>query len=1068
MPRRVDPGEIQVGTGLASNNTLDANAFTAPVVNGQTAGLNAHIKDPKGAHAASSISIEGDPFYDADDVEGALDELAGLIPPRPPTVGNFSAFLTVSGVTDWGVLKLRDAGFGDRGDITFPVPAEPNDDGDIYPYYHDIPSVADDSPPFDPYLGDDPHSDLTFNVVHGVYTGGGIGTSHLGGYTRDTGGPPNAILQTARILPSEGLGVKSFVSSGVVYPADRGVLALFYWPPGGGVAEFLAQPLTTRVQAAILLGQGLTTQAGCGECDGDPGGIFTPSTSDPPSPFTYPGEASGQYDLVELHTGLVGGVGPALPGVFATPNPSGGQVRLGQLAEAGVGIVAGGIPILGATTNALGIDGNAFGGNDNNFFRYRLPYLDDYTAATGLKYTPAAEKSRYFTKPAVSLDPGTDLTQAGDYNDLPKDYWHFQLARYRHRATFPTGFPNPPDPRDMGSYLMVHFKREFDFELFARDGIMPNDPANCYHIYSASLTNWLDPEDPLNLTDDTVTPAETADGYHVLRAANIEDPEALDPIIVTSNTWNYVRVQDEIVSVSGVHYFVPGARANPWEISTLTFNATGYWENTYRLAQDSSGGQITDGLNGPDPAFVYLGIFSAEPGSIVHPGATDFDGEVTTQRVEFGYDDLDVSSGHGAFSLTNGPEPGDGAGVDLLVGDPNIEFIGDLSTPFFSQDANVRWFFRSPLGHESPTTALLPDQGVVLSVSDGKTILFHSTRQAPTAGSGDYGNYNTGAIPSPARPALETVLKDTEERFLDEVYRWNQTTLFETADATWDGVKGQLAGPGLPFGAAAILDFPVRAGSAVAPWDDASWVQQGDYLVDLTTLGPEAQVAGLPDRNPPLADGVIGPQPSSGMCVYPTIDYSNTAVFRPNVPDGDLSVLTQPDYSAVAVPEVVYLRTLDAAFSRSASPVVAAGQPFFTLRIRGLKLADFAYVAPGPGSTEVAIEVKIPGLTTWMDVGRVDGAGPSKQDAFNDGAGCQVTGVNTFEARDPETGVWYSDVYINVGPAVSLFKNNDDEVPVLVRVRVYQGSSFDFTQGGADGTTDDLRAVIGLEIVRPS
>lgn len=1066
MPRRVDPGEIQVGTGLASNNTLDANAFTAPVANGQTAGLNAHINDPKDAHSASSISIEGDPFYDADDVEGALDELAGLIPPRPPTVGNFSTFLSISGVTDWGVLKLRDAGLGDRGDITFPVPASPNDDNDIYPYYHDVPAFADDSPPFDPYLGDDPRTDETFNVFDGVYTGGGDGTSHLGGYTRPAGGPPNPILQTARVLPSEGLGVKSFLTSGMVFPADRGVLALFYWPPDGGVAEFLAQDLTTRVQAAILLGQGLQGQDP--NCDGQPGGIFTVSTADPEDPFTFPGQASGQYDLVELHTGLVGGTGPgSLPAPFGTANPSGGQVRLGQVAEAGVPIVAGGIPILGATTNALGIDGNPFGGNDNNFFRYRLPYLDDYTTATGLKYTPTAEKPRYFGKPAVSLNPGTDLTQGGDYPNLPKDYWHFQLARYRHRATFPTGFPNPPDPRDMGSYIIVHFKREFDFELFARDGIMPNDPANCYHVYSATLTNWLDPEDPLNLTDDTATPAETADGYHVLRALNVEDPEALDPIVVTTNTWDYTRTQDEVMTVSGVHYFVPGGAGRNWQISTMEFNATGYWENTYRLANDSSSGQVTDGINGPDPAFVYLGVFGAEPGVITHAGATDFNGEIETQRIEFGYDDLDVSSGHGPFTLLNGPEPADGAGVNLLVGDPNIEFTGDQDTPFFSQDANTRWFFRSPLGHEAPGTALLPTQGEVLAVADGKTILFHSTGQHPSGGTGDYGNFNSGAIPSVARPALETAQKDYEERFLDEVYRWNEANLF-TADPTWDGARGQIAGPGLPFGAAPLLTFPVRAGSAVAPWDAASFLQQGNYLADLTTLGREAQVVGLPDRNPPLADGVVGAQPSSGMVTYPSIDYSNSAAIRPNIPDGDLSVLVQPDYSAVAVPEVVYLRALDVSLSRSASPVVAAGQPFFTLRVRGLRLADFAYAAPGPGSTRAAIEIKVPGLTTWMDAGRVDGAGPSKQDAFNDGAGCQIVGVETLDARDPVTGVWYSDVRVNVGPAVNLYQNNDGEVPVLVRVSIYSGAALDFTQGGPDGTTDTLRAVTGLEIVAPS
>lgn len=1057
MPRKVDPGTIVVGTGLASNNTIDSNSLTAPAVNGSTAGLSAHINDDNDAHPAGSIGIDGDPFYDGDDVQDALDELAALIPPRPPTVGNFSQVLTYSGVTDWGVLKLRDAGFGDRGDITFPAPAQPNADNDIYPYYHDIPSVADDSPPFDPHLGDDPHSDPTFNVFDGVYTGGGVGTSHLGGFTRPAGGPPNPIKQTARILPSEGLGVKSYVASGSVYPADRGVLALFYWPPGGDVAAFLAQPLDTRVVAAILLGQGFNGQDHP-VCDGDPGGIFTVSTTDPEDVFTYPGRATGQYDLLELQSGLVGGVGPALPPPFSPGDLGAGQVRLGTDPNAGP-VIVGGIPILGATSIATG------GGNDDNFFRYRLPYLDDYTSGSGLKFTPAAEQSRYFSKPSVSLDPGTDLTQGGDYANFPKDYWTWQIARYRHRATFPTGFPNPPDPRDMGSYIVVHFKKEHHFELFARDGVMPGDPSQCYTIYSAELTNWLDPEDPLNLTDPTPTPAETADGYHVLRALNYEDPEALDPLVFTSNVWDYTRTPDEVMTVSGVHYFLPGAAGSEWQVESAAIGATGYWENSYRLVNDSTGGQVTLGLEGPDPAFMYLGLFAYESGNISHAGAPDFTGQIETQRMEFGYDDLDFGSGHGPFTLLNAPEPGDGAAVNLTVGDPNIFFAGDLSAPAFSQDAQIRWFFRSPLGHNIPTTALLPTAGEQMAVADGKTILFHSTRQNPAGGAGDYGNYNSAGIPSVVRAGLEIPLKDTEERFLDEVYRWNNVNL-GTADPTWDGVRGNIAGPGLPFGAAPILDFPVRAGSSIAPWDTASWLQQGDYLTDLNLFPDEAQVAGLPDRNPPLADGVVGAQPSAGIVMYPKIDYSNGAAIRPSTLDGDITVLTQPDYTTVAAASTVYMRAFDVAFSRTV-PIDMAGTPFFVLRVRGLKLADFAYVGPGPGSANVAIEVKVPGLTTWMDAGRPDGAGPSKQDALNDGAGCQVNDTDTLEARDPVSGIWYSDVKVNVGPAVNLYQNAVGEVPVLVRVRIYAaGTTLDLTQNGPNGTTDDLRGVIGLEIVR--
>jgi hypothetical protein len=188
----------------------------------------------------------------------------------------------------------------------------------------------------------------------------------------------------------------------------------------------LAQPLTERVVAALLCGQGVNA-----DCDGNPGGIFEAGT---PNVFSFPGRATGQYDLEELHLGVDSQTGDPLP---SGPNPMAGQVRLGSDPAAGVPPVPGGIPILGGTTAANG------GGNDNNFFRYRLPYLEDYSSTSGLEYTPDIQKPRYFTKPPVSLNPATDLTQAGDYANFTKDYWTFQVARYRHQ--FDRGVYAAPD-----------------------------------------------------------------------------------------------------------------------------------------------------------------------------------------------------------------------------------------------------------------------------------------------------------------------------------------------------------------------------------------------------------------------------------------------------------------------------------------------------------------------------------------------------------------------------------------------------------------------------------------------
>src|SRR5690606_25524717 len=112
--------------------------------------------------------------------------------------------------------------------------------------------------------------------------------------------------------------------------------------------------------------------------------------------------------------------------------------------------------------------------------------------------------------------------------------------------------------------------------------------------------------------------------------------------------------------------------------------------------------------------------------------------------------------------------------------------------------------------------------------------------------------------------------------------------------------------------------------------------------------------------------------------------------FRPSVADGDITV-PQPNYSGVTGTRR-YMRVFDAAYFHdpSAQELDVVGQPLLRIRIDGLGLSDFAYSIPGPGSSTIAILLKIPGLTTWMDIGRRDGDGPSKQDPLVDGAGCQV------------------------------------------------------------------------------
>lgn len=1072
MPRSGDPNDIKTGTGKANQNSVDANSFTNDLATGVGGlhGLRAHTNDPQAAHPASAISTTTtDGFYDNNDVQGDLDEIAALIPPRPGTVGNWQTNLQttsiISGIPDWGVLKLNDAGHIARGSVTPPDPSNPNDDQAVYPYYNYIPDVASDNPPFDPG-GNDPATDPTFNIDPAgtpdpTYTGGGVGWSHQGGFTRpQVGGSP--IIETTRIFPTAGGAFQPVVVSGMLYPADRGVLALLHWPPGGSIGDFLAQPLTNRVVAAILCGQGILD-----DCDGAPGGIFTEGD---PNIFSYPGRAAGQYQLRELHTGLVQGSGAPLPAPYNVPDPGAGQVRLGTDPNAGVPVVVGGIPILGGTTAATG------GGNDNNFFRYRLPYLSDYSdtsdglgGVTGLKFTPTTEKFRYFDKPDVSANFATLLTQAGDYTDLPDDYWQFQLARYRHRFTFQHNVW--PAPTDHGSWLLVHFKTEGEFEKWARDGILPDDVTDGYETYSSSLLDYSSPESTDNLAE-PAPPFDISPGYHVVRGAIYEDPDDFTTFTIDAIGYNIFVTMDEVMAVSGIKYWVPGTAGSKWTITNMNLTLSDVWENSYRLGNNPPTSiEITSGIWHQNPLFVFQGIFGAEPGSTNPPTTTaTFAGMVSGgpggERIEFRYDELDSASGHGPFTVLNGPLPADTADLLLIPADP-MTFNGDQNLPHFSADARVRAFFRKPLGHQLPADtvleALFPRPG-------GTLFLFHSTSQNPTDDIGVYGNFQTAGPGSPARASLETSLKDTEERFLDEVYRYAINNFDAGAfDPTWDGTKGNLVGPGLPFGPAGFIDVPVRVGANGAA-TVLSFIQQDHYTKDLATAGSvakEAQVAGLPDRNPPVSDGVIAPMPSSGILLYPQTDY--TLGYRPASP-GDVTP-PQFDYSGIADAQREYLRAFDLGFSRDASPIVGqvAGQPLFRIRVHGLYLADYAYAAPGPGSTYIAIMIKVPGLTNWMDLGRRNGFGPSKQDPLLDGAGCKIIGTQTVDGRDAQYGHRISDTLVDVGPAVNLATNSYGEVPILVRViiKAAAASVLDWVSGGPDDSTANVAGLVGIEILRP-
>ena len=1049
MPRKYNPSLIQTSTGQATQSSVDAGAFVDALGPGLLAGVKEHLTTSSGAHPASAITTTGSKgVYDSQTVQGNLDELSALVPPRPPTIGNFKKNFPLSGVPDWGVLKMLDSGLVQRGLITCPVPTEPNEDTDIFPYWWRVPQVAPITQGAFLRAGEDPSTDPVFNLDPSLtpdptYTGGGPGLAHQGGYTYAPAGV-GPIIETTRLVPGAGGINRPVVVSGIVYPADRGVIALLHWPERGTVVDFLAQPLTSRCLAALRLGFGVND--GPANCDGESGGIFVEGAT----LTEFPSRSTGQYHLVELHTGLEW---PALvnplPAPYNVPNPSAGQVRLGIDPDAGVPPVPGGIPILGGTTASTG------GGNDNNFFAYRLPYLADYG---DLEFTPEGDKPRFFSKFPVSQNFATDLTTAGGYPALGLNYWEFQVARYRHRFEFPKNAPVPPDSIEQGTFLLLHFKKEEDFEALVRDGTLPSDAINGYELWSAALVDDATMEDPANLT----TGATTSPSYHIVRAAVLEDPTPL-AVGTVAATWDLDRETDNVVFVSGVQYFVHIGAAQNWSVNSLTLGISDLWTWGFNLGRVTTGTEITSGLGHQCPLVLHVAPFGAEAGVINPPTITpSFDPSfVEAGRLEFNYNKLDSLSGHGAWTLANGPLGVDTADLSILPADP-LSFDGDVSEPRFSTDAKIRAFAKKPLGHGAVGTTSL---AIPLASLGGNKILFHSTRQSNTSLVGDYGNFLTAGVGSFPRPGLENPRKDVEERFLDEVYRYLGGSI-RFIDNTWDGSKGNLTGPGLPFPPVPQLDIVARIGSAPIFRTISSWLVTGSHTSTLVALIGEAQIAGLPDRSPPLSDGVVTFAPSRGILQYPKDNYS--VGFRPSVADGDVTAI-QPDYSGVVSPELGYLRVFDAGFSKSPVPVAAAGGTFFLLRVHGLTLADIAYSAPGPGSSFFGIEIKIPGLTTWMDAGRPDGGGPSKQDPLADGAGCKVFGPDTFDGVDPQTGIVFCQTKIHVGPNASLFINSDGEVPVMVRARVrVLGKNIDFTQGGATGPTASLRGLVGLEIVRPT
>lgn len=1231
MPKSTTPSNLQAGIGqepfTQANYTLTVgglspnNILSVSPAQKHDAGVDptfmlmSHVQDPHAAHPASAVSVADVPpeVFTSDNVQGVLQELAGTLPYAPSNVGEWrSSFPLTTGIPDWGVLGLNTGaltGFDLASGTTTPalqpshrypyqwVPPTPGNRTNLSQYGPFEPPPASTSNPPTPavYFEFNQSSDLNFaaywnaggfaprdtvfNVASGVYTGGGSPEALAGGFTRAATGD---LVQTYRVLhKAPTANAVPVVVTGMVAPADRGVLALIHWPAGGLMADFLAQTgadLKDSVIAAILLGQGLY---GAGNCpvDGEVGGIFLKGTTNGAyDPYAWPGQGTGQAGLAEIYRGVAscfsdqtfsdttvnmfgpdnyifaktspywnfdgrvsapltisatvslspnttqitvttphnykagqpitvdgcpdinGGseitaavdavIGPndfslfvvgvtnaassgttqRITGCDVDDYPADGipfpaQVRLGTVADAGVAPVAGGIPILGAPYLEGAVRGSAVptgtGNTNNNFFQYRLPILTDYSnTPTGLKYTPVLEKPRYYTKPAVA-DNANPLTNAGNFTGYPQDYYPYQVARFRHRFEIPC----PADFNDLGSYMLLHFKKELYFEDLIVRGIWPTDDK----LYSANVTNVADinagtaglddvqNSTAVNMIDQTALSTSgwvngSINGkpfFNLCGSVVIDktDIAGQPPVFAAAPTFNMTTypagtMDGWIHTVSGVGYFAAkddnDSRAIRLDRFALTAN---------RMFDDAVNHRAF--LTGnPDGSFSPSRIMTLTP-LMMHLG--DFMGltQYYTVTPSLGTSGIWPHAQHTEFdieAISAGAIGGAGPAIGSAATLPSItvEPTGDATGRFiFSSNAKPHAFLRTPLSH----SFLGPLDGVNLADSPiaflgGDKVLFSGCTRDPLQNPA-YGNLVDPLAPVPVPPLWPAALtslfgttKTYEEHFLDEVFRY--------ASAFGFAIFANLSGPGLPNPPAPI-EIPSKAGIAVDgpaptnyPWPTVSWFQCGTvtapyYKADLSLVVPnELQVAGAPHRNPPISEGVYAPKPECGVLVYPKTTYSTG--YRPNLAtDG----VTQFDYK-IGVFDRSYARVLDLA-----QVGVQAGTPFAILQFKGLTLEDFAYAGGATaGSANIAILAKVPGLTTWMDVGRVDGAGPSKQDPLLDGAGCQVLGPDTKNLTDPEYGYPIAQVKINVGPVANFFKcvldgQCEDEIPLLIKVLYY-------------------------------
>jgi len=325
---------------------------------------------------------------------------------------------------------------------------------EIYPFSYKNSSVSEESV-----------SDF-FNSATGITLGfnAGTGTSSLSvkeGQASISLGSP---FRTTTYLPSLTEGLTDLtvseplpqdvgiVVSGVLFPADRGVVALvrFASDPYGVATSFVGSPATTvddiesRVIGAINLGQG------AGPNDGSPGDVIFNNTSSD----TFPSRKTGQYDLYELHTGNYTTEstrsGPIADLVGVPDKTSIGKVRLLTNANAFDGSTTrvGGIPVLFSPFEKISKQSNLTSLPWADFYSESDPepslgaYVIDSTGAT-IQATINTGTSE------IDIDPANVNTPFTYYAYVLKEERNFLSYRMPVLRDYsPNGLQTPPLERD--------------------------------------------------------------------------------------------------------------------------------------------------------------------------------------------------------------------------------------------------------------------------------------------------------------------------------------------------------------------------------------------------------------------------------------------------------------------------------------------------------------------------------------------------------------------------------------------------------------------------------------------